>query len=91
MPKLYEAWPGNNEFYCKGCVTGPGSQIGGLICMYTCMIGAVIPFSIIVLGTNWNISPALPIMFFLCLVATQIFYFLTSCTDPGIIPRRPFL
>jgi hypothetical protein len=37
------------------------------------------------------VTPALPIIFYLSVILTTIFYNLTACTDPGIIPRRPIL
>lgn len=91
MPKLHEVWPGNNRFLCGCCISGPSKEVGGIIYIQFCILAIVIPFCIFVAGITWEVSPALPLLFFLSLVATQIFLVLTSCSDPGIIPRRPFL
>lgn len=91
MPKLYDVWPGNNTFLFGCCISGPARQYGCIVYIYVCVLAIVIPFSIFVVGKNWQITPVLPIVFFLSLIVMQIFLLLTSCTDPGIIPRRPFL
>lgn len=91
MPKLYETWPGNNQFFCDCCITGPSNQYFGIICIYGCAIGIIIPFGIFIIPTTWDVSPALPLLLFASMIGTTVFIFLTSCTDPGIIPRRPYL
>lgn len=91
MPKLHEVWPGNNQFRCSCCISGPAREIGGILYIYFCLIAISVPFSIFIVAPTWRVTPALPILYFLCAIAMQIFLFLTSCTDPGIIPRRPFL
>jgi hypothetical protein len=91
MPKLHEAWPGGNRFCLSCCVTGPAKDTPGLVCIYICQIGMLVPFSIIMLQTNWNITPALPILFYSSSFFFNVFLLLTACTDPGIIPRKPFL
>lgn len=90
MTKLYEAWPGYNRFCC-GRITGPAGDICANICVYTCVMGALIPYSIIMVDTIWNVSPAIVILFYASLAILVLFLALTSYTDPGIIPRRPFL
>lgn len=91
MPKLSELWPGDNRFFCKCCVTGPSRDLPGIIYIYVCTLIALIPFCIFVVGDNWNVTPALPLILFISLACMYFFLYLTSCTDPGIIPRRPFL
>jgi palmitoyltransferase ZDHHC9/14/18 len=91
MARLCEVWPGNNRFFCRCCVSGPNNQVGGVIYIYVCLLGILVPFGIFVVGPNWNVTPALPLVLLLCLLAMQLFLFLTACSDPGIIPRRPFL
>ena len=90
MPKLHEAWPGKNRFYCGG-ITGPIGDLCANLYFYICVIGAIIPYSIFMFEPIWNISPAIPILFFLSVAVTTLFLNLTACTDPGIIPRKPFL
>lgn len=91
MPKLYDAWPGRNRFLPFGCVCGPSSDWGANIYVYFCFIGVLIPYIIFILPTMWQLSPAIPILFILAVICTLIFLNLTQCSDPGIIPRKPFL
>ena len=91
MPKLYKAWPGKNRFLPCGCIMGPLKDFFANIYFYACAIIAIIPYSIFMLPKIWQISPAIPILFYGSVVITTIFLNLTQCTDPGIIPRRPFL
>lgn len=91
MVKLHEIWPGNNRFLCGCCLSGPSREIGGIIYIQICVLAIVIPFSIFVVGSNAEVTPALPIMFLVMVTLMELFLFVTSCTDPGIIPRRPFL
>ena len=91
MPYLHEAWPGNNNFCCGCCFSGPASQYGGIVYIYVCSLGILIPFCIFILSTTWNVTPALPILLFICLILMTFFLFMTACTDPGVIPKRPFL
>jgi CHASE2 domain-containing sensor protein len=61
-------------------------------CWYVCSLIVVVLFCIFVIKQVWiNVTPALPILFFLSVITTTVFLNLTSCTDPGIIPRRPLL
>ena len=90
MPKLYETWPGKNRFCC-GCITGPLGDLCANMTFYVCAVIIVIPYSIFMVEKIWEVSPAIPILFFLAIATTTLFLNLTSCTDPGIIPRRPFL
>lgn len=91
MPKLYETWPGTNRFLPCGCTIGPAGDMCANLCIYVCMLGALIPYCIFMLPKIWKASPALPIVFLVSLAATVLFLNLTQCSDPGIIPRRPYL
>lgn len=92
MPFLYEIWPGRNRFCCGACITGPKADCGASLCWYICSGMGIILFSIFIVGKVWtSVTPVLPILLLLCLTVTTIFYNLTACTDPGIIPRRPVL
>lgn len=91
MPKLYEAWPGRNRFLPLGCVCGPASDWGANFYVYFCFIGVLIPYIIFILPTMWQLSPAIPILFIVSVIFTLIFLNLTQCSDPGIIPRKPYL
>lgn len=92
MPKLHEAWPGKNRFFCNCCITGPASDCGANSCWYVCALIVVVLYCVFILKSVWvHLTPALPVLFFLSVAATTVFLNLTSCTDPGIIPRKPIL
>ena len=91
MARLYNAWPGRNRFLPCGCIMGPAGDFCANIYFYACAIIIIIPYSIFMLPSIWKITPAIPILFYGSIVLTTLFLNLTQCTDPGIIPRRPFL
>ena len=62
-----------------------------MLYIYCCSLGITIPFCVFVVGVNWEVNPALPILFLLCVALMYFFLYLTSCSNPGIIPKRPFL
>ena len=91
MPKISEAWPGNNRFFCDCCVTGPLKDLPGMLFIYFCQLAMIVPYTIFMFDVNWKITPLLPILFYSVCLVFNIMMFLTACTDPGIIPRKPFL
>ena len=91
MARLYEAWPGTNRFLPCGCIMGPLKDLCANIYFYACAFIVLIPYCIFMFKPIWDISPAIPLLFFSAIAATTLFLNLTQCTDPGIIPRRPFL
>ena len=93
MAKLREIWPSRNRFFCGCCITGPiGSDIMAMFCWYCCAVVVLVLLTVFVLPEVWvKVTPALPILFYLALLVTTLFWNLTACTDPGIIPRRAFL
>jgi hypothetical protein len=91
MPKIYEIWPARNRFLCGCCITGPIGDVQGMLCIWCCSLAILIPFCIFVAGDNLNTAPALPIIFFISIISMFFFLYLTACTDPGIIPKKPFL
>lgn len=91
MKKLYEAWPGRNRFLPCGCIFGPIGDSCANLYVYSLFIGVLISYCIFVLPDVWVISPAIPLLFLLIVCVTLVFLQLTQCTDPGFIPRRPFL
>ena len=91
MPKIHKVWPGNNRFYFNCCITGPGRDTPKMVFIYICQIAMITTFSIFFLKPNWAINPILPILFYISITLFNIFLLMTACSDPGIIPRRPFL
>ena len=68
------------------------ADCGPNLCWYICALVALVLMSIFVFGKVWReATPALPIIFCLCVIFTTVFYNLTAFTDPGIIPRRAIL
>ena len=90
MPKLHEVWPGNNRF-CLGGISGPLQDLAANAYVYITIIVVVVVTSIFVTGTVWEVSPILPLAFYVLVLVMLVFLVLTTCTDPGIIPRKPFL
>lgn len=91
MPKLHTIWPGKNRFMPCGCVMGPLGDCCANLYFYICALGVLIPYCIFMIRDIWKVSPAIPLLLFLSILLTTFFLNLTQCTDPGIIPRRPFL
>ena len=90
MPKIYEAWPGNNLFMMRG-ITGNCSTLAATLCVYITAIGIFIAYMAVMAVKVFSLSPVLPILFVCSFIAMIILLNLTSFTDPGFIPRRPFL
>ncbi|CAK9033031.1 unnamed protein product [Durusdinium trenchii] len=92
-PRVYEVWQelGSTQtrFCCCGrCVTGPKIDLWYNLCAWFFIL---IPSGLYFAFCSqklWNICFWLPILTGVVLVATITFLLLTSCTDPGILPRR---
>lgn len=90
--KVYKLWSGNQMFCFKAlCTGGPISDIPVGICVQVFQIGAGLFYYIAVAKFTWqNISPWLPISFTQSYSLMLLSYFMTSCSDPGIIPPRKY-
>ncbi|KAL4453047.1 hypothetical protein ABPG73_005953 [Tetrahymena malaccensis] len=88
--KLYQMWPGTNRFCCNGrLMIGPGADFGPNCYTWVCILGAGIPYLVLVMPSIFNnFSPVLAIVNIILFLSTIIFLLLTGFTDPGIIPRR---
>lgn len=86
----YKFWPGNNRFCCNGrCITGPVSDWPSNFCAWTALLSIATCWFVFAAPHLWkHVTPALPVIAALLLCSTVTFLLLTSCTDPGIIPRR---
>lgn len=92
-PRVYHVWPmvgGNNRFACWGlCVTGPKIDFGYNCCAWLSIMIPSAFYFIVCSGYLWtHVSRMLPLLTGLVLLSTVILLLLTSCTDPGILPRR---
>jgi len=88
--RLYTKWPGKNQFFCKGyCITGPRTNIPYVLLLWLLLFGFSIAYFIIaapfLLGDATSSFSLLPAF---SLILTMIFFMLTACCDPGIIPRK---
>jgi len=83
----YEHWSSNNVFHCKGrCITGPDKRQ-----FYLALTLILVPEACfcVILGPILvpKISVALIVIAIYIWMATVAFLFITSLSDPGIIPR----
>eukprot|EP00931_Biecheleriopsis_adriatica_P035326 TRINITY_DN20327_c0_g1_i1.p1 TRINITY_DN20327_c0_g1~~TRINITY_DN20327_c0_g1_i1.p1 ORF type:complete len:370 (+),score=51.29 TRINITY_DN20327_c0_g1_i1:48-1112(+) len=93
LPRVYEVYSqlgGHNQFFCCGrCVTGPTIDFWYNMCAWGfIMIPSGFYFLVCSKYLAEKVSIWLPIVTALVLLATIIFLLLTSCTDPGILPRH---
>lgn len=91
MPKLYESWPGNNRFLPCRWIFGPSSDSCYNLFVYGTFFSGIILYSIFLTSYIWQINPAISILFYIAVGLTFMFLLMTQFTDPGIIPRRPYL
>lgn len=93
IPRVYEVWPeigSSNRFACCGrCVTGPQIDLWYNLCAWFFILVPTGLYFVICTDHLWQrgLFP-LPILTGVVLLTTIIFLLLTSCTDPGILPRR---
>lgn len=88
--KLYEVWPGKNQFLCRGqCITGPRSNLIHVILMWTLIFGVSVTYFVLAVPyLTSNLTKLFPAITSTLLLFTCAFFLLTSCCDPGIIPRK---
>lgn len=89
---ISDYWDGNNIICCKGaCIGGPAGNVPVTTCViFFIAAGGGLYYSVIAPFLWQNISVFLPIIWSVLYACLWISYFLTMCTDPGIIPRRKF-
>lgn len=91
--RVYQMWPyfgGRNRFICGGrCITGPVADCGYNSCAWSFILIPSFLYFVICGPYLWEqVNPWLPILTGMILLSTITFLLLTSCTDPGIIPRH---
>jgi len=92
--RVYEVWPlldGKHRFFCGGrCITGPREDFGFNCCAWLCILcPTVFYFAIVASEIGKSVHPILPLLTGLLFFLVVILLLLTSCTDPGILPRQP--
>ena len=88
---MTDYWDGNNIICCKGScgIGGPPNNIPVIVCvMFIIGSGGGLYFYFVAPFLWKNVSEAIPIIWSVIYVCLLVSYFLTMCTDPGIIPRR---
>lgn len=93
-PRLHEVMPqlgGRIRFRCWGrCVTGPKDvDVKYNVCAWASILVPTGFFFIVCVPHLQRVVPWLPIVTLILFVVTVIAFVLTSCTDPGVIPRHP--
>jgi len=90
--RLYEDWPGNEEFFCNGrVVTGPGWQASiGTSVLIAAPSGVWIGLVMVRLLDEMDTAPGVVLLVLAVLWPLWCIGLLlkTAFTDPGIIPRR---
>jgi len=90
---VYEVWPqygSKTRFFCKGrFMIGPSIDLGYNLCAWSCILGPSLFYSLVC--APWLLEREslriFPILTFVALGLCIFFFILTSCSDPGIIPR----
>lgn len=92
-PFVYEKWAelgGRNRFSCNGrLITGPSTDAPYCCCAWFFLVVPCVFY--VAVCAPWliiNLSPLIPLISLVLFVLSLTFLILTSCTDPGIIPRR---
>eukprot|EP00403_Amphidinium_massartii_P008674 CAMPEP_0178415294 /NCGR_PEP_ID=MMETSP0689_2-20121128/23478_1 /TAXON_ID=160604 /ORGANISM="Amphidinium massartii, Strain CS-259" /LENGTH=186 /DNA_ID=CAMNT_0020036611 /DNA_START=12 /DNA_END=569 /DNA_ORIENTATION=+ len=90
-PRVYEVWSqlgGNSRFCCGGrCITGPPIDFKYNLCAWSFIVIPTTMFAVVCMPELARVSELLPIVTTLVFLSTVFSLLLTSCTDPGIIPR----
>lgn len=92
-PFVYEVWPqvgGRNRFLCNGrCVTGPPIDFWYNCCAWSfILVPCIFYFTVCAKFLWYEVSASLVILTAGVMLSSMAFMLLTSCTDPGIIPRH---
>eukprot|EP00930_Biecheleria_cincta_P025910 TRINITY_DN18368_c0_g1_i1.p1 TRINITY_DN18368_c0_g1~~TRINITY_DN18368_c0_g1_i1.p1 ORF type:complete len:377 (+),score=33.50 TRINITY_DN18368_c0_g1_i1:23-1132(+) len=93
LPRVYEVFEelgAKNRFYCCGfCMTGPDIDRPYHCCAWSFILVPSIFYFLVCSKYLWEkVSIWLPILTSLVLLSTVFFLLMTSCTDPGILPRK---
>lgn len=90
-PLVHELLPmfgSRSRFFLGGrCITGPLEDWKFNGCVWAAVLLLPLCYLATVSGL-WREEPAMPLMTLLLFASTILFLLLSSCTDPGIIPRR---
>lgn len=92
-PRVYEVWPqvgGKSRFLFGGrCITGPRIDFWYNCCAWSFLVAPTALYFAFCAPYLWNkIHWCLPVLTLAIFLVTILFLLMTSCSDPGIIPRR---
>jgi len=81
-------WPSDNSFWCKArCISGPDKQYF-FYTIFLTIIPEIVFCAVLGEEITKRMSIAVVLISIYLIACCIAFLFLTSCTDPGIIPRR---
>jgi palmitoyltransferase ZDHHC9/14/18 len=88
--RQYESWPGNQRFLCGGyLMLGPSIDWPYNLCAWSSILVPSVCYFCYAAPALWAHSgPLLPLFTGYMLLATLLCLCLTSCSDPGFIPRQ---
>jgi hypothetical protein len=88
--RLWEVWPGNNQFCLDGRImVGPKGDRWYLASTWVLFLAVAVCYFVNVVPYLWiELTPALPLLTAVLLFNCLVFMVLTTTVDPGIIPRR---
>eukprot|EP01091_Cochliopodium_minus_P006921 TRINITY_DN16880_c0_g1_i1.p1 TRINITY_DN16880_c0_g1~~TRINITY_DN16880_c0_g1_i1.p1 ORF type:complete len:211 (-),score=34.12 TRINITY_DN16880_c0_g1_i1:263-895(-) len=87
---LHRVFPSNNKFYfCGKFITGPDIPL--FLFSFMMMFIPSILYFIFVAPYLWVKSPVYPIIYAVLFFCTNVFQLIATYSDPGIIPRDPFI
>lgn len=88
--RLWEVWPGNNQFCLDGRImVGPKGDRWFVAFTWVLFLGITVCYFVNVVPYLWiELTPALPLLTSVLLFNCLVFMTLTTTVDPGIIPRR---
>mmetsp|Transcript_94787 Transcript_94787/g.182144 ORF Transcript_94787/g.182144 Transcript_94787/m.182144 type:complete len:350 (-) Transcript_94787:113-1162(-) len=92
-PRIHEIMPrlgSRMRFRCGGrCITGPSHvDLKFNVCAWTSILAPTIFYYMACAPALWSMSPWIPTLTALLFAITIAFLLITSCTDPGVIPRH---
>jgi hypothetical protein len=91
--RLYEIWPGKNQFNLDGrLLRGPASDKNSFIFTWFVILTTSITFGLAICPFLWNeVSIVIPCFYAYLFLSTVVFLLLTTFTEPGIIPHKSII
>jgi hypothetical protein len=89
--KIYELWPSKNQFFFSKFMTGPKSDIPSNYIPIVSVLALAVYYCFRIVPVIWGSLSVLVVSSITSFLINLILIIVTTFTDPGIIPRRPFL